>query len=92
MATLKLVKHPELGNKHVPESEVKGLVANGWQVWPRTKEQKEGTPADPAEQAEQADKPRRGRPPKAREPAEEETVFAPPLGVRAEEPPHRQEL
>ena len=35
------VKHPELGNKHVDDSEVAALVAQGWVQWPRKKEEKE---------------------------------------------------
>lgn len=34
------VKHPELGNKHVEDSEVAALVAQGWVKWPRTAEEK----------------------------------------------------
>jgi hypothetical protein len=36
------LKHPELGNKHVPDSEVDRLTSEGWVKWPRTKEQKAG--------------------------------------------------
>lgn len=35
------VKHPELGNKHVDDSEVAALVEQGWVKWPRTAEEKE---------------------------------------------------
>ncbi len=34
------VKHPELGNKHVDESEVAALVEQGWVKWPRTDDEK----------------------------------------------------
>lgn len=34
------MKHPELGNKHVPEAEQAGREAAGWVRWPRGKEQK----------------------------------------------------
>jgi hypothetical protein len=42
------VKHPEHGNKHVPDDQVEALVAQGWVKWPRTKEQKAGFPFVPA--------------------------------------------
>jgi len=35
-----LVKHPEIGNKHVEESEVPELVKQGWVKWPRNDEEK----------------------------------------------------
>ena len=34
------VKHPELGNKHVADSEVAALVEQGWVKWPRTDDEK----------------------------------------------------
>ena len=34
------VKHPELGNKHVDDSEVEALVKEGWVKWPRSAEEK----------------------------------------------------
>ena len=34
------VKHPELGNKHVDDSEVAALVEQGWVKWPRTDDEK----------------------------------------------------
>lgn len=34
------VKHPELGNKHVDDSEVAALVEQGWVKWPRTDAEK----------------------------------------------------
>lgn len=38
------VKHPTLGNKHVPDSEQSALEAEGWVRWPRTAAQKAGVP------------------------------------------------
>ena len=38
------LKHPELGNKHAPDSELEKLTAEGWVKWPRTKEQKAWKP------------------------------------------------
>ena len=34
------VKHPVHGNKHVDDSDVAALVAQGWVKWPRTDEEK----------------------------------------------------
>ena len=34
------VKHPVHGNKHVDDSEVAALAAQGWVKWPRTQEDK----------------------------------------------------
>lgn len=36
------VKHPEHGNKHVSAEEAEKLVAEGWVIWPRSKEAKAG--------------------------------------------------
>ena len=34
------MKHPEHGNVHVEDAEVSARVADGWVVWPRSKEAK----------------------------------------------------
>lgn len=36
------IKHPEHGNKHVSAEEAEQLVAEGWEIWPRSKEAKAG--------------------------------------------------
>jgi hypothetical protein len=37
------LKHPTLGNRHVESrDEANKLQREGWTLWPRTKEQKEG--------------------------------------------------
>lgn len=36
------IKHPEHGNKHVEPDEAEMLVADGWVIWPRSKEAKAG--------------------------------------------------
>lgn len=45
---MKYVKHPTFGNRHVSDEEAPALVAEGWVIWPRTKEQKEGLAAPQA--------------------------------------------
>lgn len=35
-----LVKHPVHGNKHVDDSEVSALTAQGWVKWPRSADEK----------------------------------------------------
>ena len=37
-------KHPTLGNKYFPDSQRAEIEAQGWVVWPRTKEQKAARP------------------------------------------------
>ncbi len=34
------VKHPEHGNKHVPDEDVAALIEQGWVKWPRSVEEK----------------------------------------------------
>lgn len=41
------MKHPERGNKHVPDADVEQLQAEGWVRWPRPKEQKAGVVPEP---------------------------------------------
>jgi hypothetical protein len=46
---MKYVKHPEHGNRHIPDEEVDTYVADGWVVWPRPAHVKNGTPESKAE-------------------------------------------
>ena len=38
------MKHPDLGNEHVPDAEVEARRAAGWVKWPRSLSQKVGIP------------------------------------------------
>jgi hypothetical protein len=40
------MKHPTEGNRHVADSEVPALQAQGWVKWPRTLSEKQGTVPD----------------------------------------------
>lgn len=42
------VKHPSLGNKHVPEEEYVQLHAEGWVRWPRSAAEKNAAPLSSA--------------------------------------------
>lgn len=70
--TMVYVKHKDHGNRHVVATEVAGLVAAGWVVWPRTKSEKDGVSSkEPvAHPPATVDAPiavrRPGRPPKVR--------------------------
>jgi len=37
-----LIKHSQLGNKHVSADEAQALTLEDWVIWPRSKEQKAG--------------------------------------------------
>lgn len=56
------VKHPTLGNKHVPDSEQSALEAEGWVRWPRTAAQKAGVPPPEPESVPEVVQPARKKP------------------------------
>lgn len=57
------MKHPELGNKHVPAAEQAAREADGWVKWPRTAAQKAG--GEPPAEGEAPARKKPGPKPKA---------------------------
>ncbi len=59
------VKHPQYGNKHIPDDAVHAHVADGWVVWPRPASVKAGIKLElPAQSVPEPVKRGPGRPKK----------------------------